>query len=288
VEAAGRVASGGAAPPSPGAAPAAPDAAEAQPDPPTDPLAAELPGTRAGPDRRAFAPLPEAVAEAGDVAGEFAAAFPEAPAPVVLTGAAAGREALSARVSGARFLHLATHGFVSAGPGVPAADPRPIDVQLGVGVFVSDAEALRGLAPMLHCGVALAGADLPPADDGRPGGLLTGEEVAALDLGACELAVLSTCDSALGVSIAGRGIASLQRALLAAGARQALTSLWKVPDASARVLFQHFYRLLWRERLPVAEALRRSPLLLRSARKPDGRPAFSARDWAGWVLIEVP
>jgi CHAT domain-containing protein len=76
---------------------------------------------------------------------------------------------------------------------------------------------------------------------------------------------------------AGVGIASLQSALHAAGARSALTSLWKVPDASTRELMHAFYSGIWIDKLPKAQALWRAKSVLRERRAP-------LRDWAGWVL----
>ena len=50
-------------------------------------------------------------------------------------------------------------------------------------------------------------------------GILTAEELATFDLRNCELAVLSACETNVGIRRAGQGIQSLQTALHAAGAR---------------------------------------------------------------------
>jgi CHAT domain-containing protein len=138
-------------------------------------------------------------------------------------------------------------------------------------------DRVRGFAPMTLCGLALAGANRGPDELGRVQGLLTAEELTGLDLGACQLAVLSACETNVGVRRAGQGIQSLQAALHAAGARGAITSLWRVDDEATTDLFEHFYRSLWAERLPVADALWRAKASMRDA----GRPV---RDWAAWVL----
>src|SRR5262249_57153740 len=89
----------------------------------------------------------------------------------------------------------------------------------------------------------------------RVPGILTAEELASFDLSHCELAVLSACETNVGTRRAGQGIQSLQTALHAAGARSAITSLWKVDDAATQRLFELFYTKLWREKLRKSEAL---------------------------------
>jgi CHAT domain-containing protein len=112
-------------------------------------------------------------------------------------------------------------------------------------------------------------------------GILTAEELSSLDLSNCELAVLSACETNVGIRRAGQGIQSLQAALHAAGARTAVTSLWRVDDAATRKLMERFYTYLWIEKLPKAEALWRAKTTLRE----EGHPV---RDWAGWVLSGDP
>jgi CHAT domain-containing protein len=112
-------------------------------------------------------------------------------------------------------------------------------------------------------------------------GILTAEELATLDLHDCELAVLSACETNVGIRRAGQGIQSLQTALHAAGARTAITSLWKVEDKATRRLFELFYSKLWKEGLGKAEALWQAKMTLCA----EGHPP---RDWTGWVLSGDP
>ena len=134
---------------------------------------------------------------------------------------------------------------------------------------------------MALCGLALAGANLGPDALGRVPGILTAEELCSLDLSQCELAVLSACETNVGIRRAGQGIQSLQAALYAAGARTSITSLWKVDDAATRRLFEVFYTNLWIEKMGKAEALWQAKCTLRE----EGHPV---RDWAGWVLTGDP
>lgn len=65
----------------------------------------------------------------------------------------------------------------------------------------------------------MAGANLEPDRYGFIPGVMTADEILKLDLRGVELVVLSACDTNVGVRRAGQGIASLQQAVCAAGAR---------------------------------------------------------------------
>ena len=136
--------------------------------------------------------------------------------------------------------------------------------------------------------MALAGANLPADATGRIPGLITAEELSTLDLANCELAVLSACDTNVGVRRAGQGVASLQRALHMAGARSVITSLWKVPDEATKELMVDFYRRLWVQKKEKAVALWEAKMKLRDAKDERGRPKYGTRDWAAWVLTGDP
>ena len=135
------------------------------------------------------------------------------------------------------------------------------------------------------CGLAFAGANLPPNEYGFIPGVMTAEEISHLDLRGCELVVLSACDTNVGVRRAGQGIASLQQAVYAAGARASLTSLWKVPDEATRELMVDFYRRMWIEKKPKRQALFEAQEKMRTAKDELGRPKYRTRDWAAWVLV---
>lgn len=59
-----------------------------------------------------------------------------------------------------------------------------------------------------------------------------------------ELAVLSACETSLGVYVPGETSLSLASAFTAAGARSTLTSLWQVDDAATKELIVRFYQEL--------------------------------------------
>ncbi len=243
---------------------------------------------RGGSWDRGFDPLPSSGPEARSVAALFAEVFGERAESFMLEKHQASRESVSLLVPRARYLHLATHGWFAPESVASTVDPQPVDAKLGLGRETSRREQVLGTAPMLLCGLAFSGANLPKDALDRVPGLVTAEEISSWDLRRCELAVLSACNTNVGVRRAGQGVASLQKALHMAGARSVVTSLWKVPDEATRELMQDFYRRLWVQEKPKWQALWEAKLRLRAARDSEGRPLHSTRDWAGWVLSGDP
>lgn len=235
-----------------------------------------------------FDPLTESLSEVRKIAALFEKTAGEEAQPRVLEARNASRDALLRFAPRARYLHLATHGYF-APESIPSYGRR----ELGKGIPHLQSQggrlgAVQGLSPMVLCGLALAGANLEPDELGLVSGTITGEELAKLDLGQCELATLSACDTHVGVRRTGQGLASLQKALHMAGARSVITSLWKVRDAATRELMVDFYRRLWVQEKPKEQALWEAKMALRARRDPQGRPIYSTRDWAGWVLTGDP
>ena len=97
---------------------------------------------------------------------------------------------------------------------------------------------------------------------------MTAEEVGALDLDGCELAVLSACETGLGRTAGGEGVLGLQRAFHEAGCRTVVASLWKVDDAATAALMTRFYEHLWVEKRSPIESLRRAQLDMLEGRLP--------------------
>lgn len=219
--------------------------------------------------------LPETKAEVEAIEALFAT-YREGRVSV-LTGSDATEAELRERVVGARYLHIATHGrFEPESVAVSMLDRNGADATDALRLSIGRAnDTVVGFLPETLCGLALAGANH------GSGGIFTAEELGSLDLTNCDLAVLSACETNVGIRRAGQGIQSLQTALHAAGARTAITSLWKVDDEATRELFTHFYTALWRDGMGKAEALWSAKTALRS----EGYPI---RDWAGWVLTGDP
>jgi CHAT domain-containing protein len=244
---------------------------------------------RGGPCEGGFRPLPATRDEARGIAAIRKGSNGGDDTGVrSLEGTEASRENLSALAPKACFLHIATHGWFAPDFITSTADLEPIDAKMKFGMRNGLGEQVRGMAPMLLCGLALAGANQPVNDLGRIPGLITAQEIGALDLSNCELAVLSACDTNVGLRRAGQGVASLQKALHMAGARSVITSLWKVPDEATKDLMIDFYRRLWVEKKPKWQALWEAKMMIRNAKDEAGRPTYSTRDWAAWVLTGDP
>lgn len=169
----------------------------------------------------------------------------------VFTGATATEEHLKLEAPGKKYLHLATHGFFLEGD-----CPSVESFSRGIGRLVLDSESAASVGepdaaasavafgenPLLLSGLVLAGANrATEVGDDAEDGILTAEEITALDLRGLEVAALSACDTGLGTVAAGEGVFGLRRALEIAGARTVLMSLWSVPDEAGREWMTRFY-----------------------------------------------
>ncbi len=124
-------------------------------------------------------------------------------------GKQASEENFKKALESARYIHLATHGFVNE------------------------------KTPALS-GIAFSGHKAGHGDETDDGILYAGE-IYGLKLDA-ELVVLSSCESGIGKLVAGEGMIALTRGFLFAGARNIIYSLWKVDDRSTSALMVDFYR----------------------------------------------
>jgi CHAT domain-containing protein len=240
-----------------------------------------------------------------------AAMYPRPDRVSLLEGASASEAALRATLPGCGYVHLATHGFF-ADARFRSALHRDADREqsaLGGLAMLDDHATVLGRNPLILSGMVLAGANLPPKRDewGAPqddDGILTAEEVAALDLSGTELVVLSACETGRGEVAGGEGVFGLQRAFGLAGARAVIASLWQVDDEATRQLMTSFYESLWRRGMGPLEALRQSQLhILRHGIGPTGRRGLEPvepapgrpsttrthpRLWAAWMLSGDP
>jgi CHAT domain-containing protein len=172
---------------------------------------------------------------------------------ISLRGSEAGSAQLLRELPGARWAHLATHGFFADRTFRSALELNEDD-------YKAARDAVRGVrerkvagtrSPLVLSGLVLAGANLPGRDDR----VLTAEAIAGLDLSGLELAVLSACETGLGDVAGGEGAFGLQRAFHLAGTRDVVASLWRVDDEATSVLMHLFYRNLWQKDMPPIEAL---------------------------------
>jgi CHAT domain-containing protein/tetratricopeptide (TPR) repeat protein len=119
-----------------------------------------------------------------------------------------------------------------------------------------------------------------PDEPGQPNNYLFLKELYDLDLRGTSLATLSACDTERGRLVPGEGIQAFSRALLAAGSRSALTTLWRVPDEPTSQFMQHFYFYLLKKHKSKAEALRLTKLEFLHS----GTELSHPRYWAAFVL----
>jgi CHAT domain-containing protein/tetratricopeptide (TPR) repeat protein len=195
---------------------------------------------------------------------------------IQLTGAAASESAFKQQAAGKRVLHLATHGFFLGGKCASAleASEKP------------KAEApvsLTGENPLLLSGLALAGANhRQAAGPDEEDGILTAEEIAALDLSGVEWAVLSACDTGVGEVKAGEGVLGLRRAFQVAGVRTLITSLWPVEDQVARDWMGQLYRARLIHGLTTVDAVHQANLKTLRQRRAKGLTTHPFY-WAGFV-----
>jgi tetratricopeptide (TPR) repeat protein/CHAT domain-containing protein len=205
-----------------------------------------------------------------------------------LTGAQAGERAFKLDAPGHAVLHLATHGFFITGRCHSALE----ESERGIGALAAGAEqrpaAVKGENPLALSGLALAGANhRSEANPDEDDGILTAEEIAALDLGGVEWAVLSACETGVGDVRAGEGVFGLRRAFQVAGARTLIMSLWAVDDESARSWMRALYEARVKRKLGTAEALREASMTVLRQRRSQGLNAHpfywgafvAAGDW---------
>ena len=137
-------------------------------------------------------------------------------------GAEASEAFFRANAPKASLLHLATHAFSSA-PGE----------QIVASFGRYDHQYFSG-------GVVLAGAnrlDLRRPEYSDNDGIVFAEDCLDLDLSGVNLVIVSACASGSGQNIDWEGVSGLRRALLLAGARNLLVTLWPVEDEqSSRIV----------------------------------------------------
>jgi CHAT domain-containing protein len=203
-----------------------------------------------------FSPLPGTMAEAAAVHDLFRATFAGRPANL-LTGKAATEPAFVSRAANCSHLLVATHGFFIAEP--EPSQRRGLDQLRSLDGVLFRTEMVTA-NPALRSGLVFAGANYAALGQGTA--FLTALEASELDFRRVDLAVLSACETGLGKVEAGEGVLGLQRAFQLAGARTAVTSLWKVPDTTTQALMTRFHRNLWEKKMPKGEALRQAQLWL--------------------------
>lgn len=193
------------------------------------------------------------------------------------TQESATKEDVKNELEKATVAHIATHGFVrTESSKVTNSNENFVLADL----TTRGGAPLAGVSrdPLLDCGIFLAYPHTKNAD--KADAILTAEEIAALDLSKCQLVTLSACQTGLGRGLDGQGVIGLRSAIISAGARCMLMSLWSIDDESSRELMKKFYSHMWSDKsVSKTEALRLAQKEIQAI------PEWSEpRYWAGWVL----
>ena len=157
---------------------------------------------------------------------------------------------LSLNGSKVNILHIATHG-----------------------VYIEEAKSKDENDAMKRSIMAFAGANL-----GNGYGIITASDIARMNLRHCDIAVLSACETALGL-IGSDGVFGLQRGFKNAGVHTLLMSLRTVNDAVTTELMIQYYRSLMEGSSP-NKALRAAQQHLR--RNGYDKPEY----WASFIVLD--
>lgn len=191
-------------------------------------------------------------------------------------------------------LHVATHGFfVEVPPPLSIPDTR-LNPEKLISDWDFDGEDYVGRNPnavtqrsletyykrsvdaMLRSGIILAGVN-NYAQSSTNDGILTAYEAGSLNLDSTNLVVLSACETGAGQIQNGEGVYGLQRAILVAGAKSLLMSLWPVDDRATQKLMVAFYQE-WLNGKSKREAFKAAQLKVRRETK---YPYY----WGGFVMV---
>lgn len=195
------------------------------------------------------------------------------PSLLALVGEAASEARFRREAPNAALLHLATHG-IEAGADCATADTTR-GISLGVDPPTPTAAASTAL---MFAAPAESGAD--SANDGVLGSL----EIAALDLGSVQWAVLAACSTASGSTHAYEGLYGLARAFRLAGARTVLLSLWPVDDDATAQWSEALYLSRLRDDVDTPTAMQHAQRAVLAARRANAgheHPYY----WAGFFAL---
>ncbi|MCH5229795.1 MAG: CHAT domain-containing protein [Muribaculaceae bacterium] len=174
-------------------------------------------------------------------------------------------------------VHIATHGF-----------SVPDNSRSKLGRLLSS-KSLRSTfeeKSLSTSGLMMAGASNTLAgskpDNSFDDGILTGSEIARINLSNVNMVVLSACESGLG-EVGSEGVMGLQRGLKKAGVQSLLMSLWKVDDKATSLLMTEFYRNLVKGE-NATRALKSAQQYLR---KMDNGKYDDPLYWGAFILLDA-
>src|SRR5262249_28082242 len=138
------------------------------------------------------------------------------PKVTTLGGVGAATARLRQELEGARYAHLATHGYFADKQfrSVLQLDPKLFERRMSTEGHILERRGEGARSPLVLSGLVCAGANRA---DTPERGILSGDAIAGLLLDDLQLAVLSACDTGLGDVAGGEGVFGLQRAFHIAG-----------------------------------------------------------------------
>ena len=166
-------------------------------------------------------------------------------------------------------LHIATHGFVMRS---------------------KSQDNLNGLLqfkfpdnPLERSGLILSGGNYAWENGSWPSqkedGIVTALEIANLNLSSTKLAVLSACNTGLGIVKGSEGVYGLKRAFQIAQVSSLIISLWEVPDQETVEFMTNFYDN-WLQIGHLQNAFSKTQKMMHS--KYDSEP----HKWAAFILVQ--
>lgn len=182
-------------------------------------------------------------------------------------------------LSKCRMAHLVTHGYFNesdavAGPSDRSAKMPSFRSVSGTRASTAgDAFQMPTRNPLIESGLLVS------KKNSSQNGFLTAEAMLDADLDGCRLVTLSACETARGRELSGQGVLGLRSALMGAGCRSVLVSLWPVPDRPTSELMKVFYKEMLAGDAPVV-ALQKAQEAVR--KNPEWRAPYY---WAAWVLV---
>ena len=201
--------------------------------------------------------------------------------PTQLYTGLVGSETSIKRLSGKNLsnLHISTHGFYWSESEVKNKhdlkylrfihqEDRPR--------YVEDKAMTRSGLIFAGANAVLQGEEIP---EGCDDGILTAQEIAALDFRGLDLLVLSACQTGLG-EIKGDGVFGLQRGFKKAGVQSIVMSLWEVPDEATQILMTEFYENY------LSGKSKRESLLNAQKVVRESRGFEHPENWAGFILLD--
>ena len=173
-------------------------------------------------------------------------------------------------------IHLATHGFFWS--------DEITEKRSYVSFLMNSVTRSNEDKALLRSGLFFSGANVGLAGEQLPedveDGVITAQELSAMNLGNVNMVVLSACQSGLGETT-GEGVFGLQRGFKLAGANSLLMSLWKVDDEATKLLMTEFYHNLIKGDSKIS-SLRKAQQYIRSI------PYYNSPEyWAGWILLDA-